>query len=142
MITGCFDIFHIGHLETIDFAKKHCDILIIGLDNDRTVKLNKGERRPIFKANQRAKVIAALQIVDYIFIIKETYKSGSPKSEKVFDSLITELKPDSLVSHPPTDSRHKNKEERAKRFHKTWIPHETKTLATSTWIIKKLEGER
>jgi D-beta-D-heptose 7-phosphate kinase/D-beta-D-heptose 1-phosphate adenosyltransferase len=42
LITGCFDVFHIGHVETLNFAKKHCDILIVGLDNDRTVAINKG----------------------------------------------------------------------------------------------------
>jgi D-beta-D-heptose 7-phosphate kinase/D-beta-D-heptose 1-phosphate adenosyltransferase len=57
LITGCFDVFHIGHLQSICFAKTKCDTLVIGIDNDKSVKLSKGSKRPIFTARQRALVM-------------------------------------------------------------------------------------
>lgn len=37
LITGCYDIIHIGHVELFRFAKKHCDIVIVGLENDEAI---------------------------------------------------------------------------------------------------------
>tara|TARA_Y100000310_G_C20434287_1_gene692974 strand:+ start:348 stop:812 length:465 start_codon:yes stop_codon:yes gene_type:complete len=69
---GCFDILHIGHIKFLKEAKKQGDVLIIGLNSDSSVKQNKGPKRPINNEDDRAEVLAALEMVDYITIFNET----------------------------------------------------------------------
>ncbi len=70
-INGTFDILHVGHLEILEEAKKQGDILIVGLNSDESVKMNKGQNRPINKQEERARMLSALEIVDYIVIFNE-----------------------------------------------------------------------
>ncbi len=84
---GCFDILHVGHVEYLEKARKLGDILVVGLNSDRSVKKIKGEGRPLNKESDRAKVLAALSSVDYVTIFDE------PTPEK----LIKELKPGVLA---------------------------------------------
>ena len=139
LITGCFDVFHIGHVKTLQFAKKRCDVLIVGIDNDKSVRINKGKGRPIFKARERAIVLASTSMADFIFIVPEIFKSGSLKSEMVHDKITQLLQPNCIISHPPTDSQWKNRKNRAEKFNTKWMPHKEKTLTTSTQIIEKLK---
>src|SRR3989338_9617972 len=74
LITGCFDIIHFGYVETIKFANKHCNFLVIGLDSDKTININKGIYRPIFAFKYRSRVLSELKSIDLIFQIKEMYK--------------------------------------------------------------------
>jgi len=69
LITGCFDIIHLGHIQLFQFAKKYVDILIIGLDNDQTIRLTKGPNRPIHKYTERVKFLSEIKSIDYIFKI-------------------------------------------------------------------------
>ncbi len=69
--SGAFDILHAGHIEYLAKAKDHCDILIVGLNSDVSVQSYKGKGRPIIKQEERAQIVAALEMVDYIFIFEE-----------------------------------------------------------------------
>ncbi len=69
---GCFDIIHAGHIKFLTEAKAQGDILIMGLNSDSSVKANKGPKRPINNENDRAYILAALELVDYITIFNET----------------------------------------------------------------------
>jgi rfaE bifunctional protein nucleotidyltransferase chain/domain len=60
---GCFDLFHIGHLNYIKESKKHGTILLVSLTNDKFIK--KGNNRPLFNINDRISIINELKIVDY-----------------------------------------------------------------------------
>lgn len=84
---GCFDILHTGHLKTFKAAKSHGDILVVGLNSDRSVRAIKGRGRPILPQTERAEVLAALEDVDYVTVFNE------PDPLKV----ITTLTPDVLV---------------------------------------------
>ena len=75
-INGAFDILHVGHLEILENAKKQGDILIVGLNSDRSVKANKGNTRPINNENDRAKMLSALEFVDYVTIFNEKDQSS------------------------------------------------------------------
>ena len=68
---GCFDILHVGHIKFLEEAKAQGDILIVGLNSDSSVKQNKGPERPINNENDRATVLAALEMVNYITIFNE-----------------------------------------------------------------------
>jgi len=68
---GCFDIMHAGHVRYLAAAKSEGEILIIGMNSDKSVKSIKGEKRPVTPQNQRAEVLAGLQCVDYIVFFDE-----------------------------------------------------------------------
>ena len=68
---GCFDILHLGHIETIQFAKSNGDFLIIGINSDASVKKIKGDSHPIVTEFQRARIISALKDVDMVIIFNE-----------------------------------------------------------------------
>ncbi|MHC4637760.1 MAG: D-glycero-beta-D-manno-heptose 1-phosphate adenylyltransferase, partial [Planctomycetota bacterium] len=68
---GCFDIVHRGHIEFLKFCKSQGDVLVLGLNSDSSVKTIKGPERPINNEKDRAAVLAALEVVDYITIFEE-----------------------------------------------------------------------
>jgi len=68
---GCFDILHSGHIAYLYKAKKLGDILIIGLNSDNSIKRIKGEKRPIILQEERAFLLSALEMVDYVTIFDE-----------------------------------------------------------------------
>lgn len=68
---GCFDILHTGHIKFLNEAKQQGDVLIVGLNSDSSVKQNKGPKRPINNEKDRATVLAALEMVDYVVIFNE-----------------------------------------------------------------------
>ncbi len=84
---GCFDLMHPGHVDYLSFARNQGDILIVGLNSDKSVQKNKGDLRPIIPQDDRAKVLASLEMVDYVVIFDE--------EEPL--SLINKLIPDILV---------------------------------------------
>ena len=84
---GCFDLLHYGHIQYLEKAKKHGDILVVALNSDRSVSRIKGPKRPLNKALIRARQLAALAAVDYITV----FDDSTPIH------LISALKPDILV---------------------------------------------
>ena len=68
---GCFDLLHAGHISFLEAAKKFGDILILGLNSDRSVTALKGENRPINIEADRAYILSALEVVDYVVIFDE-----------------------------------------------------------------------
>lgn len=83
---GCFDILHAGHVRCLKQAKKLGDILIIGLNSDKSVSCLK-QGRPINSEKKRAEVLSALCMVDYVAIF----------NEKTPYNLIKAVMPDVLV---------------------------------------------
>lgn len=83
---GCFDLIHVGHVRYLSEAKKLGDILVIGLNSDESVSAIK-PGRPVTPETQRAEVLAALLMVDYVVLFGE---------ETPYE-LIKEVRPDVLV---------------------------------------------
>ena len=84
---GCFDILHAGHVTYLNHAKALGDILILGLNSDRSVRQIKGEKRPVIGQKHRAIVLSALADIDHIVLFDE------PDPEQ----LIETVRPDILV---------------------------------------------
>lgn len=84
---GCFDILHIGHIRCLEDAKELGDILVVGLNSDRSVRSIKGPSRPFSPEAERAEVISGLACVDYVVVFDES----DPLQ------LISSLKPHILV---------------------------------------------
>ncbi len=68
---GSFDVFHYGHLYFLQQAKKQGDVLVVLLNSDASIKKYKSEDRPINNQDDRAKVLAALECVDYVTIFDD-----------------------------------------------------------------------
>ena len=84
---GCFDLFHSGHLYTLEAAKSKGDKLVVAVNDDDSIKRNKGENRPIIPLKERIKLLAALQCVDFVI----TFNEDTPQK------LIEDIRPDVLV---------------------------------------------
>jgi D-beta-D-heptose 7-phosphate kinase / D-beta-D-heptose 1-phosphate adenosyltransferase len=84
---GCFDLLHAGHVQSLNFSRAQADRLVVGLNSDRSVRALKGKSRPVYPAAERARILAALECVDYVVIFEET------RAEKI----IRAIKPDVLV---------------------------------------------
>jgi D-beta-D-heptose 7-phosphate kinase / D-beta-D-heptose 1-phosphate adenosyltransferase len=70
-INGSFDILHNGHLYILNEARQRGDVLIVGLNSDASVRSYKGADRPIVPERQRAEMLLALRMVDYVHIFDE-----------------------------------------------------------------------
>jgi D-beta-D-heptose 7-phosphate kinase/D-beta-D-heptose 1-phosphate adenosyltransferase len=68
---GCFDLLHRGHVHLLRQAKAAGDLLIVALNSDRSIKTIKGPARPILPEADRAELIGAMEMVDYIVIFDE-----------------------------------------------------------------------
>jgi rfaE bifunctional protein nucleotidyltransferase chain/domain len=69
---GCFDILHVGHVRYLAAAKGQGDVLVVGLNGDKSVRQLKGAGRPVNREQDRAEVLAAVESVDYVVIFPET----------------------------------------------------------------------
>ena len=68
---GVFDILHPGHLRYLQAARRHGDLLIVGLNSDASVRRNKGPTRPINPEGERAELLAALDCVDAVSVFDD-----------------------------------------------------------------------
>jgi rfaE bifunctional protein nucleotidyltransferase chain/domain len=84
---GCFDLLHRGHVHILREAKAKGDILIVGLNSDKSVRGIKGPKRPILAETDRIELIAAMEMVNYVVLFDE----ADPRK------LIEAIKPDVLA---------------------------------------------
>jgi len=87
MTNGCFDILHVGHVRYLRASRALGDALLVAINSDRTVRLLKGESRPVNTEGARAEMLAALEAVSYVTVFDDI----SPRT------LIGEVLPDVLV---------------------------------------------
>jgi D-beta-D-heptose 7-phosphate kinase/D-beta-D-heptose 1-phosphate adenosyltransferase len=88
LTNGCFDVLHIGHVTYLQQAARAGDCLIVAVNSDDSVRqLGKGPDRPVFAQAERARMLAALEAVDYVLIFGE----ATPHA------LLQRLQPDVLV---------------------------------------------
>jgi len=84
---GVFDILHPGHLRYLQAARRHGDLLIVGLNSDASVRRNKGPSRPINPEQERAEVLEALDCVDAVAVFDDETPA----------EIIRRVQPDVLV---------------------------------------------
>ena len=68
---GCFDVLHVGHVRYLAGARELGDVLIVGINSDDQVAIQKGAGRPVLPARERAEIVAALESVTYVTIFDE-----------------------------------------------------------------------
>jgi rfaE bifunctional protein nucleotidyltransferase chain/domain len=81
---GCFDVLHVGHVRYLAGARELGDVLIVGVNSDEQVAIQKGAGRPVLPAIERAEIVAALESVTYVTIF----------DEPTVEQLLLTLKPD------------------------------------------------
>ncbi len=84
---GCFDLLHAAHVRLLEQARALGEVLVVGINSDRSVRELKGDNRPLVPEAERAEVLAALEAVDAVTIFDE----ATPRE------LIAALLPDVLV---------------------------------------------
>lgn len=84
---GCFDLLHSGHVHVFREAKKLGDVLIVAVNDDRSIKRIKGDSRPIFPLAERLEILEAIEYIDYLV----TFSEETPQN------VINALLPDVLV---------------------------------------------
>ena len=87
LTNGCFDVIHAGHVAYLREAGMVGDVLVVGLNSDEQVRIQKGADRPIFNATERLEILGELRCIDYLVIFEE------PTAE----SLIRAIRPDVYV---------------------------------------------
>jgi D-beta-D-heptose 7-phosphate kinase / D-beta-D-heptose 1-phosphate adenosyltransferase len=84
---GVFDLLHPGHIRYLREAKSMGDVLVVALNSDASVQRIKGPNRPIIGQGERTRIMASLEMVDYVTVFEE----DTPKE------IIELLQPDVLV---------------------------------------------
>lgn len=84
---GVFDLIHPGHVRYLAAARAEGDVLVVGVNSDRSVRANKGPTRPITPEAERAEILRALAVVDAVVIFDEDTPA----------EIIRRLQPDVLV---------------------------------------------
>jgi len=84
---GCFDILHVGHVRYLEQAKSLGDVLVVGINSDRSVRGLKGPRRPILPMEERGEILSGLGCTDYVTVFDEPTPF----------ELVSLLQPDVLV---------------------------------------------
>ena len=136
---GCFDILHLGHVSYLSSAAELSDILVVGVNSDRSVRaLEKAPNRPVNKESQRALIVASLESVDAVVVFDE----DTPLD------LISKIMPNVLVKGGDYDP-HQEKSDHPKYIvgRKEVIDNggEVQTIAlvegfSTTGIINKMRG--
>ena len=84
LANGCFDLLHVGHVRYLEAAKALGDLLVVGVNADEQVRVQKGEGRPFVGERERAEIIAAIRAVDVVTIFPEP----------TVEALLLAVKPD------------------------------------------------
>ena len=84
LANGCFDVLHVGHVRYLAGARELGDVLVVGINSDEQVALQKGDGRPVLPAIERAEIVAALEPVSLVTIF----------NEPTVEELLLALKPD------------------------------------------------
>lgn len=98
--SGCFDITHAGHVLFFEDCKKQGDILVVAIADDKIMKKNKGEKRPILNEYARVKMIDSLRPVDYVFLDRASFLDKVPAGSHtlyMIGDYLAALKPDKYV---------------------------------------------
>ena len=97
LANGAFDMLHVGHIRYLEDAKKYGDILLVAINSDRSVKLSKGEKRPIIPEKERVEMVSALEFVDFVTIFNQKEVSEVIKKLKPhYHAKGTDYTPDSV----------------------------------------------
>ena len=131
---GSWDLLHIGHLRYLARAKQKGDILIVGADSDRAIKLYKNKFRPIIPQGERLEMLSYQQCVDYVTLVDDVDEKGQWGYE-----LIKKIRPDFFVCI--AESYPKEQQEEIKKYcnYLIELPRQAERTSTSDIIEKTIK---
>jgi D-beta-D-heptose 7-phosphate kinase/D-beta-D-heptose 1-phosphate adenosyltransferase len=126
---GSWDLLHIGHVRYLIEAKKKGDVLIVGVDTDRAIKLYKGPFRPVVPEGERAEMLSYQACVDYVAFVDDVKDTGEWEFE-----LINLAKPDVFVAVEDSYPEEQLKEIRKYCKEVVVLPRQAEGTSTSRMI--------
>jgi len=141
LIDGCFDVLHTGHINLFRFAKKYADILVIGLYNDKIIRVNKGQNRPIHEINERAKFLSEIKSVDLVFEIEGVYLFKGQEIEDKFRKMLDTLKVNYIVTNQLGDRGWRKKQAIAEGLGIKLLLYKGPKTKSTTTIAQKIAQE-
>jgi D-beta-D-heptose 7-phosphate kinase/D-beta-D-heptose 1-phosphate adenosyltransferase len=104
---GVFDLLHPGHVQLLQFARAQGDLLVVGVNDDDSVRRLKGTKRPIFPLAERMEVLAALQCVDFVIPFAEDTPLQLIKALRRIDVLVKggDYAPQQVVGRAEVEGR-------------------------------------
>jgi len=128
---GTWDMLHIGHLRYLIKAKSHGDILVVGVDSDRAVRLYKGEHRPIVPEHERIEMLRYQNCVDLITLVDDVDEKANWQY-----GLIRAIKPDVFVAVEDSYPEEQRIEIRKHCGELVVLPRQAENTSTSNFIQK------
>jgi len=133
--TGCFDMLHPGHLSFLEKCALPGHALVVCVGNDETVKALKGAGRPIYRAEDRARMLAGLEIVNHVTICETNGALGHAM-------IMQQLRPDAYIV-PADDPLLKEKRKLALMYGGHLVVEDSRPYPhphSTTGIVEKIEA--
>lgn len=127
---GCFDLLHAGHLSSFKQARKYGDILVVAVNSDASVKKNKGDSRPIIDEENRMKMVASLECVDYVVLMEEDNPTR----------ILSVLQPDVVVKGKDWEGKYMPEHETIEAYDGKMQFIELEKGLSTTAIIEKIQA--
>lgn len=99
LTSGTFDLLHVGHLNYLEKVREYGDAVVVLLSGDQRVKSRKGAKRPIINEGDRARILDALKLVDYVII--DPSKMKPDETDPIHAEILQQLHPDFYVTDGP-----------------------------------------
>jgi len=125
--SGAFDLMHAGHADYLQKARAMCDILVAGVNTDASVRAYKGPGRPILPERERAKLVAALEAVDYVFLFSERRNAEN----------IEAVRPDFYIKAGDYDKSQLTSSEKAEQYGGRSVLIPIENAVSTTEIIRR-----
>jgi len=132
LTNGCFDLLHAGHIRLFGASRAFGDVLIVALDDDRSVRSLKGAGRPVISAAERVKILSAIDSIDYVTVF----------STRNLRKLIQAVKPDVLAKGSNYESEQVAGRDIVERMGGRVALIPVADDLSSTTIIKGIKGGR
>ncbi len=136
---GSWDMLHIGHLRYLHKAKSEGDILVVGADSDRAIKIYKNNPlRPVIPEEERMEMLSYQNFVDYVTLVDDVNAKGEWQM-----GLLEAIEPDVFVaikeSYPPDQIKEINKHVGKIKILKRQAEKTSTTLIIERTFKKRLE---
>ncbi len=129
---GCFEILHVGHLRSLEDARRHGDCLIVAVNSDESVRRYKGREEPIVPEHERAEILGGLACVDFVYVF----------DEPTVDGLLEDVRPDAYCKGPEYTMENLPERETLKRVGGTLVQvGDPKDHSTSD-LLRKIAERR
>jgi len=131
---GSWDLLHIGHVRYLIKAKEFGDVLVVGVDTDRAIKLYKGPFRPVVPQEERCEMLTYQSVVDFVILVDDVNKKGEWQYR-----LIKKLKPDVFVAVEDSYPKRQLAEIRKYATKTVVLPRQAEKTSTSDMVQSTLK---